>query len=82
MSFVACHEANKEKLCIECINYFRCRDREFNSCFFSDKEYWNQNIFVDELEEFCEDSDIMTNSVVDVDERIAEITNKPSTERS
>ena len=55
MSFVACHEANNEKLCIECINYFRCRDREFNSCFFGEKEYWNQIIFMDELEELIFD---------------------------
>lgn len=52
MSFIDCHEANAKWLCIECLNYFRCRDQEFNSCFFGEKEYWNQTIFVDELAGF------------------------------
>ena len=51
MSFVACHEASKANLCVECVNYFRCREREWRSCFFREKEYWNQIIFVDELVE-------------------------------
>ena len=52
MSFVLCHEANNEKLCVECINYFKCGDREWRSCFFGDKEYWNQIIFFNELADF------------------------------
>jgi len=51
MSFVACHEASKANLCVECVNYFRCREREWRSCFSREKEYWNQIIFVDELVE-------------------------------
>jgi len=57
MSFVACHEANKERLCVECINFFKCGEREWRSCFFGEKEYWNQNIFANELEEFLTKGD-------------------------
>jgi len=49
MSFVKCHEENIVKPCIECINHFRCTEKEFRSCFFNEKQYWNQIIFVDEL---------------------------------
>lgn len=49
MSIILNHEANKIKLCVECINYFRCGDKEWRSCFSREKEYWNQIIFVDEL---------------------------------
>ena len=53
MSTISCHEANIEKPCVECINYFKCKDREWRSCFFGEKEYWNQIIFVDELTAFA-----------------------------
>ena len=50
-SFVACDKADAVKPCIECINYHRCGDREWHSCFYGEKEHWNQNIFFDELAE-------------------------------
>ena len=57
MSFVACHEASITKPYIECINYHKCGDKEFNSCFFGEKEYWNQIIFVNDLEDFMTKGD-------------------------
>ncbi len=42
------------KPCVECINYFKCRDREWRACRLTVRgddraDYWNQVIFGDEL---------------------------------
>ncbi len=43
-----------KKPCVECLNYFKCGDREWRACRLTTRaddraDYWNQVIFVDEL---------------------------------
>ena len=46
-----------EKPCTECINYLRCQDKDWRACRLTVRgddraEYWNKEIFVDDLMQY------------------------------